>query len=126
MCLLLALLEGWHRPQQAGRLSGQTTDAWRGTVSARGRGVRTPSPKSKIAGPGSTCTCTEAPLPATRGSCRGPTGALPAACAEARITHRRVHLGEDITWWLHTVTLLYPSDACDLAVLKALDQLRMS
>lgn len=114
-------------PSSAGGPTVRTNDRRvAGHLFARGHGVRTPSPKSKIAGPGSTCTCTEAPLPATRGSCCGPTGALPAACAEARITHRRAHLGEDITWWLRTVTLLYPMDACDLAVLKALAQLRMS
>lgn len=77
-------------PQQEGRLRtnrGRTA----GHASARGRGPRALSPKSKIVGPGSTRTCTEAPLPATGARVGDPRTPRPAACAEAR-----VHLGEDI------------------------------
>lgn len=77
-------------PQQEGRLRtnrGRTA----GHASARGRGPRALSPKSKIVGPGSTRTCTEAPLPATGARVGDPRAPRPAARAEAR-----VHLGEDI------------------------------
>lgn len=83
------------RPQQEGRLRtnrGRTA----GHASARGRGPRALSPKSKIVGPGSTRTCTEAPLPATGARVGDPRAPRPAARAEARVARLRVHLGEDI------------------------------
>lgn len=83
------------RPQQEGRLRtncGHTA----GHASARGRGPRALSPKSKIVGPGSTRTCTEAPLPATGARVGDPRAPQPAARAEARVARLRVHLGEDI------------------------------
>lgn len=83
------------RPQQEGRLRtnrGRTA----GHASAWGRGPWALSPKSKIVGPGSTRTCTEAPLPATGARVGDPRAPRPAARAEARVARLRVHLGEDI------------------------------